>query len=292
MTAQLPKLLKGLPVAQALRADTARNIQALAGTGVKPKLAVVLATDNESTAWYVRSIIRAAEESAVDCQVLDLGAGAGQWELSQLLRSLAADESVHGIILQTPLPEGTDAAELAALIPPAKDIDGANPESLGRLAAGLPAYAATTAQAAIEVLEHYQVPLAGEHVAVIGRSMVVGKPLAQLLLARDATVTTCHSRTTDLAAHTKAASVVVVAAGRAGLLTGEQLTAGSVVVDVGTNVDEQGQLVGDAQHESVLSVARALSPVPGGVGTVTTALLMLRTTQAALATLALRAQPA
>ncbi|GAA1406066.1 bifunctional protein FolD [Glutamicibacter uratoxydans] len=286
------RLLTGLPVAKKLRADTARNIKELAGTGVVPKLAVVLATDNESTAWYVRSIVRQAAEAAVHCDVVDLGADAGQWQLQEALEALALDHTVHGIILQTPLPAGVDAAVLAALIPVHKDIDGANPESLGRLAAGLPAYAATTAQAAVEVLEHYQVPLAGEHVTVIGRSMVVGKPLAQLLLARDATVTTCHSRTRDLASHTKASSVVVVAAGRAGLLTGADLNEDSVVVDVGTNVDEAGRLIGDVHADSVLPVAKALSPVPGGVGTVTTSLLMLRTSQAALESLVASAQPA
>ncbi len=286
------RLLTGLPVAKKLRADTARNIKELAGTGVVPKLAVVLATDNESTAWYVRSIVRQAAEAAVHCDVVDLGADAEQWQLQEALEALALDHTVHGIILQTPLPAGVDAAASAALIPVHKDIDGANPESLGRLAAGLPAYAATTAQAAVEVLEHYQVPLAGEHVTVIGRSMVVGKPLAQLLLARDATVTTCHSRTRDLASHTKASSVVVVAAGRTGLLTGADLNEDSVVVDVGTNVDEAGRLIGDVHTDSVLPVARALSPVPGGVGTVTTSLLMLRTSQAALESLVASAQPA
>ncbi len=276
------QLLQGLPVARALRERTAQNVAQLHGDGIVPRVAVVVATDNESTGWYVRSIAQQAAKASIHCDVLDLGAQADAAELTATLRALAADDQVHGIILQTPLPAGVDAAQLVGLIPPEKDVDGANPLSFGRLAAGMPAFAAATAQAVIEVLDHYRIPLAGEDVAVIGRSMVVGKPLAQLLLQRDATVTLCHSRTSDLANHTRRASVVVVAAGRAGLLRGEHVGLGSVVVDVGTNVDEQGNLVGDADADSVQSIARALTPVPGGVGTVTTALLMLRTTQSAL----------
>lgn len=273
--------LPGAPVAQKLRAQTAQHVATLRERGTQARLAVVLATDNESTAWYVRSIVAAAQAAGIDCRVLDLGARAGAEELQVTLRALAEDDSVHGIILQTPLPPGIEAAALAALIPPHKDLDGANPESLGRLAAGLPAFAATTAQAAIELLEHYAVPLAGEHVTVIGRSTVVGKPLAQLLLQRDATVTMCHSRTSGLPQHTRNASVVVLAAGRAGLLRGDDIAEHCVVIDVGTSVDGEGKLVGDADA-SVRQAARALTPVPGGVGTVTTALLLQRVSRAAL----------
>ncbi|WP_404287888.1 bifunctional 5,10-methylenetetrahydrofolate dehydrogenase/5,10-methenyltetrahydrofolate cyclohydrolase [Glutamicibacter arilaitensis] len=278
------KRLAGQPVAVAIRERTGQLVSRLSSEGITARVAVVLATDNEATAWYVRSIERAAEQLGVHCQVLDLASGT-QSELAQTIRALNADETVHGIILQTPLPESVDPAALVQLIDPAKDIDGANPLSLGRLSVGQPAFAPATARSVIEILEHYQIPLAGEHVAVVGRSAVVGKPLAQLLLQRDATVSICHSRTTNLAEITKAAAVTVVAVGRANLLTGNEVSDSSVVIDVGTNVTEDGQLVGDVHAESVQTLVRAMSPVPGGVGTVTTALLILHATQAAVAVL-------
>ncbi|MGP9783672.1 bifunctional 5,10-methylene-tetrahydrofolate dehydrogenase/5,10-methylene-tetrahydrofolate cyclohydrolase [Arthrobacter sp. MYb211] len=281
MTAQR---LAGQPVAAAIRERTGQLVSRLASEGITARVAVVLATDNEATSWYVRSIERAAERLGVHCQVLDLATGT-QSEIAQAIRALNADETVHGIILQTPLPESVDPASLVQLIDPAKDIDGANPLSLGRLSVGQPAFAPATARSVIEILEHYQVPLAGEHVAVVGRSAVVGKPLAQLLLQRDATVSICHSRTTNLAEITRGAAVTVVAVGRANLLTGNEVSDSSVVIDVGTNVTEDGQLVGDVHAESVQPLVRAMSPVPGGVGTVTTALLILHATQAALAAL-------
>jgi methylenetetrahydrofolate dehydrogenase (NADP+) / methenyltetrahydrofolate cyclohydrolase len=161
-------------------------------------------------------------------------------------------------------------------------VDGASPASLGRLAAGLPAFAPATAEAVLAILDHYQVTLAGQHAAVIGRSVVVGKPVALLLLSRNATVTICHSRTPDLAAVTSAADIVVAAAGQAGLVTADYVRPGATVVDVGTNVAADGSLTGDADASSVSLKAGALTPVPGGVGPVTTALLLHHTVQAAV----------
>ncbi|GAA3685612.1 bifunctional 5,10-methylenetetrahydrofolate dehydrogenase/5,10-methenyltetrahydrofolate cyclohydrolase [Arthrobacter ginkgonis] len=275
--------LLGLPVAQRLREAAGANVRDLRDRGIAPKLAVVLATDNDATLWYVRSIARAAEKAGVECEIVDLGATAQAGEIAEALRRLSVDDTIHGIILQTPLPAGVSADGLAAEISVGKDIDGANPLSLGRLTAGLPAFAPATARAVVEILDHYEFPLAGKGVAVVGRSTVVGKPLLQLLLQRDATVTVCHSRSGPLERYTRDADVVVAAAGRAGLLTGRHVRAGAVVVDVGTNVEEDGQLVGDVDAESMGEVASALTPVPGGVGTVTTALLVLHTTEAALA---------
>jgi methylenetetrahydrofolate dehydrogenase (NADP+)/methenyltetrahydrofolate cyclohydrolase len=189
---------------------------------------------------------------------------------------------VHGIILQTPLPGGARLQDLAAAIDPAKDVDGANPASLGRLAVGLPAFAPATAEAVVALADHHGVGLAGRMVTVVGRSLVVGKPLAHLLLDRDATVTIAHSRTRDLAAVTRQADVVVAAVGRAGLIRGEHLRPGAVVIDVGTNPTEDGGLTGDVA-DSVEGVAAARTPVPGGVGPVTTALLLRHTVTAARA---------
>ncbi len=274
--------LTGGPVARRLRSETEDNVTALRRCGVVPGLAVVVATDNEATLWYVRSIARAADTAGVRCTVVDLGADAGEDEIASTLTMLSEDEDVHGIILQTPLPPGAAADELVAHISAAKDVDGANPLSLGRLTVGQQAFAPATARAVVEILEHYDVPLAGRHVSVVGRSAVVGKPLLQLLLQRDATVTVCHSRSRPLERYTSEADVVVAAVGRPGLLTGEHVRSGAVVVDVGTNVLDNGDLVGDVEPGSTAEVAAALTPVPGGVGTVTTALLLLHTTQAAL----------
>ncbi|UXN32634.1 bifunctional 5,10-methylenetetrahydrofolate dehydrogenase/5,10-methenyltetrahydrofolate cyclohydrolase [Glutamicibacter sp. M10] len=277
MTAQR---LSGKPVADEIRARTAQLVAGLNRDGFSARLAVVLATRNEATTWYVRSIERAAAAQGVECQVLELPDGT-QAQLTATIEALNGDEAVHGIILQTPVPSGVDAAALVQLIDPTKDIDGANPLSLGRLTVGQPAFAPATARSVIEILEHYRIPLAGHHVAVVGRSAVVGKPLAQLLLQRDATVSICHSQTAELPEFTKTAAVTVMAVGRANLLTAHEVADSSVVIDVGTNVDDDGQLVGDVHTASVQPKVRALSPVPGGVGTVTTALLLLHTVQAA-----------
>lgn len=274
--------LTGAARAAALRDEAQAIAEELAREhGVRPRLVVVVATDDESTAWYVRSITRAAGKAGIACETVRLPADADADTIRKQLSELSADPEVHGVILQTPLPPGTSAADLAAAIAPGKDVDGANPLSLGRLAAGLPAFAPATAEAVVSLLDAHGIGLAGRAVAVVGRSTVVGKPLAHLLLDRDATVTVCHSRTADLAAATRTADIVVAAAGRAGLITADHLAAGAVVVDVGTNPTEDGGLTGDVDAESAAGRAAALSPVPGGVGPVTTALLLQHTALAA-----------
>jgi len=196
------------------------------------------------------------------------------------LIALSENPLIHGILLQTPLPGGARLADLAGEIDPAKDVDGANPTSLGRLMTGLPTFAPATAAAVLALLDHYEVALSGRRAVVVGRSAVVGKPVAQLLLARDATVTVCHSRTVDLAAVTSTAEVLVVAAGRPGLVGRGFVGPGAVVVDVGINATADGGLAGDVDP-AVAEVAGALSPVPGGVGPVTTALLLRHVVEAA-----------
>ena len=258
--------------------DEARDLEA---DGLRPALAVVVATNDGSTHWYVRSIERAAESAGITCRIVDLGHDATGQALASVLKDLSAEPSVNGIILQTPLPPGVDADALVGHIAPVKDIDGANPLSLGRLAVGQPSFAPATARAVTEILDHFDIPVAGRNVVVIGRSAVVGKPLSLLLLERDATVTVCHSRSGALEKYTKTADVVVVAAGRTGLLNGGHISSGAVVIDVGTNVLPDGSLVGDVDEASVRGIAGALTPVPGGVGSVTTSLLLLHTTEAA-----------
>jgi methylenetetrahydrofolate dehydrogenase (NADP+)/methenyltetrahydrofolate cyclohydrolase len=274
-------LLGGRELAAAIRAETAQRAAALAAAGTPPRLTVVVATDDEASAWYVRSISAAAVKIGISCAVVELGGDADPATIRATLTRLSADDRVHGVILQTPLPAGARLEDLAGAIAVAKDVDGANPLSLGRLAAGLPAYPPATAAAVLAILDHHRVELAGRRVAVIGRSTVVGKPVAHLLLDRHATVTVCHSRTPDLAAVTSTADILVVAAGRAGLVTAEHVKRGGVVVDVGTNPTEDGGLVGDVDAVSVADRAAGLTPVPGGVGPVTTALLLNHTVRAA-----------
>lgn len=273
--------LSGKELAGDIRRRAREQSRDLEQDGVHPALAVVIATDDGSTHWYVRSIERAAEAAGIGCRVIDLGHDATEPLLAGVLRDLAAEPSVHGIILQTPLPAGVRADTLVGLIPPEKDIDGANPLSLGRLAVGQPAFAPATARSVVEILGHYRIPVAGRRTVVVGRSAVVGKPLALLLLERDAAVTVCHSRSGPLERYTAEADIVVVAAGKTGLLNGSHVSASCVVIDVGTNVLADGSLVGDVDADSVRGIAAALSPVPGGVGSVTTALLLLHTVEAA-----------
>jgi methylenetetrahydrofolate dehydrogenase (NADP+) / methenyltetrahydrofolate cyclohydrolase len=271
--------LAGKSLAASIRESVTADASALLDKGTGPAwLAIVTATDNESSAWYVRSIANAAAKCGLTADVIDVADQPNL--LPTKLAQASADDNVHGIILQTPLPPGSDVQALVESIDAAKDVDGANPLSLGRLTAGLAAFAPATAEAVVRLLDAHLVELRGRHVAVVGRSTVVGKPLAQLLLARDATVTICHSRTTDLADVTRSADIVVAAAGQPGLITAHHIKPGAAVVDVGINPTPDGGLVGDVDA-SASRVAGALSPVPGGVGPVTTALLLRHTVDAA-----------
>jgi methylenetetrahydrofolate dehydrogenase (NADP+)/methenyltetrahydrofolate cyclohydrolase len=271
------RIIDGKAIAASLGEDVAAQATALTGRAVTPALAVLVPTDDEATAWYVRSIARTAAKVGVDCRVVTLEKPTGA-EVAEQLDRLSADGAVHGVICQTPLPDGVTLEAVGAHIAVGKDVDGANPASLGRLAAGLPAFAPATAHAVLEILRREGTPLVGASVTVVGRSTVVGKPAALLLLAEHATVTIAHSRTRDLAAVCRRADVLVAAAGRAHLIGAEHVKPGAVVIDVGTNPTESG-LTGDV--DPAITAAAALTPVPGGVGPVTTMLLLRHTVEAA-----------
>jgi methylenetetrahydrofolate dehydrogenase (NADP+)/methenyltetrahydrofolate cyclohydrolase len=275
-------LIDGRAISKAILEAVTADVAPLRAAGTTPTLAIVVPTDDEATAWYVRSIARTAAKAEIVVRQVDLHEATAD-QLTAELDALSADEGVHGIICQTPLPKGVTLDQVGQHIAVAKDVDGANPESLGRLAAGLPAFAPATAQAVVEILQREQVPLSGTDVVVVGRSNVVGKPAALLLLAENATVTICHSRTRDLATHTRQADVLVAAVGRARMLGAEHVKPGAIVIDVGTNPTEDGQLVGDVDTEAVEPVVSAVTPVPGGVGPVTTALLLRNVVAAARA---------
>lgn len=277
----MTRTLGGSDLAATIRNDASVAAAALTEIGIRPTLAVVLATADESTAWYVRSIAGAARRTGIECDIVDLGPEATTDEIHAVLVELGHDPDVHGIILQTPLPDGTDLDLLREAIDPGKDIDGTNPVSLGRLIAHLPAFAPATAQAVLALLDHHGIDLRGRTATVVGRSTVVGTPVAHLLVQRDATVTVCHRHTADLVASTRSADVVVVAVGIPGLITAEHINDGAVLIDVGTTATDDGQLLGDVDADSVGGHAGALTPVPGGVGPVTTALLLNHTVDAA-----------
>lgn len=274
----MTEVLSGTALARDIRATVAATARQLTADGVEPRLAVVVATDDESTAWYVRSIAGAASKTGIRCDVVQVDPQPER--IRTRLAELSAAPAIHGVMLQTPLPAGATLEDLAGAIDPDKDVDGANPVSLGRLSAGLPAFVPATAAAVLALLDHYEVALAGRDAVVVGRSTVVGKPVAQLLLGRDATVTVCHSRTKNLAEHTLPAEVLVVAAGRAGLINAEHVGPGAIVIDVGTNPTADGGLAGDVDQAAVIGLAGGLTPVPGGVGPVTTALLLRHVVEA------------
>jgi methylenetetrahydrofolate dehydrogenase (NADP+) / methenyltetrahydrofolate cyclohydrolase len=241
----------------------------------------VLVGDFAPSKVYVANKKRAADTVGIASEDHVHPEGLDRPALLALLRKLNADPRVHGILLQLPLPAGLDEDEAIGAIAPEKDVDGLHPMNLGRLLAGEPGVVPCTPAGCLEILDHYGCELKGAEAVVIGRSRLVGKPLAQLLLARHATVTTCHTRTRDLAAHTRRADVLCVAAGRPRTVTGDMVKPGAWVIDVGINRLETGKLAGDVDFESVAARAHAVTPVPGGVGPMTIAMLLRNTLRAA-----------
>src|SRR6266496_3226623 len=274
--------LDGKQIAAAIRVQVRERAESLRSRGIEPTLAVMAATDDDAAAWYSRTLSKAAEKVSISARILSLDPGASEAGLVAEVARIVIDSNVHGIILQTPLPSRVRPDVLFSAIPPEKDVDGTNPLSAGRVMMGLRAFAPATATAVIELLKSYDVPLGGAHAVVVGRSMVVGKPVAHLLLAENATVTICHSRPRDLPRIPQQADVVVVAIGRPRFLGREYVKPGATVIDVGTTPDRDGKLVGDVDADAVQTIAGGLTPVPGGVGPVTTAVLLRNTISAAI----------
>ncbi len=271
-------ILDGRTVAQKVLGEVKAGVERLrATTGVTPTLAVVLVGDFPPSKIYVANKMKASDAVGIATRDHIHPAGLAQRELLAILERLNADDGVHGILLQLPLPRGLDEDEAIRAIVPAKDVDGLHPQNLGQLLAGAPTVVPCTPAGCLEILDHYGAKLEGAEAVVVGRSRLVGKPLAQLLLARHATVTTCHTRTRDLAAHTRRADVLCVAAGRARMITGDMVKEGSWVIDVGINRLETGKLAGDVDFESAQKRAEAITPVPGGVGPMTVAMLLRNT---------------
>jgi methylenetetrahydrofolate dehydrogenase (NADP+)/methenyltetrahydrofolate cyclohydrolase len=275
-------ILSGKEVAAKVLAEVKADVAALReATGVQPTLAVILVGDDPASQIYVRNKKRAADDVGITARDYLFPQGCTQAELLETIAGINRDPSVHGVLLQLPLPKGMDEDQAVAAIAPGKDADGLHPTNLGQLLAGKPGAIPCTPAGCIEILDHYGIAIEGAEAVVVGRSRLVGKPLAQLLLARHATVTMCHTRTRDLAAHCRRADILCVAAGRPGVITGDMVRDGVVVIDVGVNRLPTGKVTGDVQFDSVSPKARAITPVPGGVGPMTIAMLMRNTARAA-----------
>ncbi|HXJ82102.1 MAG TPA: bifunctional 5,10-methylenetetrahydrofolate dehydrogenase/5,10-methenyltetrahydrofolate cyclohydrolase [Candidatus Methylomirabilis sp.] len=276
------QILDGKAVAAKVLAEVKTGVQDfLAKTGVAPTLAVVLVGDFAPSKIYVRSKKRAADEVGISSRDYLFPEGCSPETLLGTLRDINSDPSIHAILLQLPVPNGLDEDAAINAIAPQKDVDGLHPCNLGNLLAGQPVLVPCTPAGCLEILDYYGVDLRGADAVMLGRSRLVGKPLGQLLLGRHATVTMCHTRTRDLAAHTRRADVLCVAAGKAGIVTGDMVKEGAVVIDVGITRLPTGKLVGDVDFESASRRARAITPVPGGVGPMTIAMLLRNTLLAA-----------
>ncbi len=274
-------LIDGVALSRQLRADLAQRVFTLTASGQRPGLAVLLVGDDPASQVYVRNKVKACAEAGIHSLLERHPASLSQAELLARIAALNADPSIHGILVQLPLPPQIDAQRVIEAISPAKDVDGFHVASAGALLVGQPGFWPCTPYGCLKMLEHIGFDLRGKHAVVIGRSNIVGKPMALLLLQRDATVTLCHSRTPDLKTHTRQADVIVAAVGKAGLLTADMVKPGAVVLDVGTNRDAAGKLCGDVDFAGVKEVAGYLTPVPGGVGPMTITMLLSNTVQAA-----------
>ena len=267
------RLLHGRPLAERLNARSRERSDALRARDIHPALAAISVGIDPAANTYLQRLVRGGKAIGIAVRDISLSRDTTEPTLIAELDRASRDPKIHGVLLLTPLPGKLDEGHLVDHIAPQKDVEGLNPYNVGLLLDGRPRFVPSTAEAIVELLKFHEIRLGGMEVVVIGRSTVVGRPAAALLLNEDATVTVAHRRTSDVAAMTRRAAVVVVAIGQAGFLTGNMISPGATVIDAGINVTPSG-MAGDVDADSVASVAGALSPVPGGVGTVTTALLL------------------
>ena len=278
MTAQL---IDGNALSRQLRADVAARVTALKAKGITPGLAVVLVGDNQASQVYVRNKVKACEDTGMHSVLETWPASMSEAELLARVDALNNDPTIHGILVQLPLPAHIDAQKVIEAISPAKDVDGFHIASAGALMTGMPGFWPCTPYGCMKMLESIGYDLKGKHAVVIGRSNIVGKPMAMMLLQQNATVTICHSGTKDLKAMTLQADVIVAAVGKRNVLTADMVKPGAVVLDVGMNRNEEGKLCGDVDFAGVKEVAGYITPVPGGVGPMTITMLMVNTLESA-----------
>ena len=274
MTAQL---IDGNALSQLLRQQVSERVEQLKSKGLTAGLAVILVGDNAASQVYVRNKVKACEQVGIHSVLEKHEANLSESALLARVAALNADPNIHGILVQLPLPGHIDAQKVIEAIAPDKDVDGFHVASAGALMTGLPGYWPCTPHGCMKMLEHIGYDLRGKHAVVIGRSNIVGKPMALMLLQQNATVTVCHSATPDLKVHTLQADVVVAAVGKRNVLTADMVKPGAVILDVGINRDDQGKLCGDVDFEGVKQVASFITPVPGGVGPMTITMLLVNT---------------
>lgn len=278
MTAQL---IDGNALSRQLRTSVAERVAKLKAQGITPGLAVILVGDNAASQVYVRNKVKACEDTGMHSVLETYPASMSEAELLARVEALNQDASIHGILVQLPLPAHMDAQKVIETISPAKDVDGFHVSSAGALMVGQPGFWPCTPYGCMKMLEHIGYNLRGKHAVVIGRSNIVGKPMALMLLQQNATVTICHSATPDLKAMTLQADVIVAAVGKRNVLTADMVKPGAVVIDVGMNRNEAGKLCGDVDFDGVKEVASHITPVPGGVGPMTITMLMVNTLESA-----------
>lgn len=275
------ELIDGKELAKKIRANLKTEVDKLKQQGITPKLAVIMVGDDKASSMYVRNKSRACNEIGIEFEEFLKGQDTTQEELLSLIQKLNKREDVHGILLQSPIPQHLDIREAFNLIDYKKDVDGFNPVNVGRLSIGEDAFISCTPHGVIRMLEEYNIPIEGKRAVIIGRSNIVGKPLIQCLLSKNATVTVCHSKTQNIGEMTKEADILIAALGRPKFVKEDMVKPGAVVIDVGINRNDEGKLVGDVDFENVSKKASYITPVPGGVGPMTIAMLMENVVKAA-----------
>lgn len=281
----MAEILNGKEFAKKVRKQVKEEVEALKEKGVNPKLAVIMVGNNSSSEVYVRNKSKACEKTGIEFEEFLMGENTEENELLELIEKLNHDDSIHGILLQSPVPKHIDINKAFRKISPDKDVDGFNPINVGNLSIGEDCFISCTPYGVIKLLEEYNIELEGKEAVVLGRSNIVGKPMAQCLLSKNATVTTCHSRTKEIDKVIKRADIVIAAIGKSNFVKKEMIKDGAVVVDVGINRLEDGSLVGDVDYEEVSKVASYITPVPGGIGPMTIAMLVSNVAKAARMTL-------
>lgn len=274
-------IIDGKELAKKIRQELKIECAELKEKGIQPKLAIIMVGDDSASKVYVKGKNKACNEIGIEYEEHLLEADITQQELNDVIKKLNEDKSIHGILLQSPIPKHLNINQAFKSITYRKDVDGFTPSSVGKLGIGEDTFISCTPYGIIKMFEEYKIDIAGKDVVIIGRSNIVGKPLIQCCLAKDATVTVCHSKTKNLKEHTKRADVLVAAIGKANFVTADMVKEGAVVIDVGINRNEQGKLVGDVKFEEVEKVASYITPVPGGVGPMTIAMLMSNVIKAA-----------
>lgn len=277
----MAEILNGKEVARKTRERLKEEVDRLKEENIYPRLAVIMVGNNSASQIYVKNKSKACEEIGIEFEEYLLPEETKQEELISIIENLNNKKEIHGILLQSPIPDGLDINEAFRKILPEKDVDGFHPVNVGKLVLGQDTFVSCTPFGIIKILEEYNIDIEGKHAVVIGRSNIVGKPMSQCLLNKNATVTICHSKTKDLPSITKTADILVSAIGRAGFVTEDMVKEGAVVIDVGINRTQEGKIKGDVDYENVSQKASYITPVPGGVGPMTIAMLMKNVVKAA-----------